>query len=216
MEKRIPPYFYNFDDTHCYQCALRGALEYFNPSRQWTWEELEDLTGKKTDLYTWSFKTCADLPELGYEIVQISDLSTRDFAANPEKTIREFFSEEGAEEQIRMSDLQAEKSFAEKMLKNQSGITIYQRSFTEQDIVSLLNDGYFIIPQINPYKLDDQKGYAGHAILIYTHENGEAIYHDSDSEQEGISKRRPLSKIVEAALDNGKMEGLIAIRPKNS
>ena len=214
MEKRIPPYFHNFDNTHCYQCALRGALEYFHPSRSWTWQELEELMGKKPNLYTWLFKTCADLPELGYEIVVIGDLSTKDFAANPEQAIREFFSEKAAEDQIRMSDLQAEKRFAEKMLQNRTKITEYQRSFTEQDIMSLLDKGYLIIPQVNPYTLDGEEGYAGHAILIYAHENGEAIYHDSDSKEEGMGKRRPLSKIVEAALDNGKMEGLFAIRPK--
>lgn len=215
MQTQTPPFYKNFDGSHCYQCTIRGMLEHFNPAKSWTWDEMDALTGKKPNLYTWLFKTCADLPAMGYEVVVISDLDIPAFAQDARSTIESFYSEEGAAEQIKNTDLAAEQTYAAKMLENAEAVTLRKRSYTENDIRILLEEGYLVMPQINPYKLYDKSGYAGHAVLVYGIDGDNALFHDSGPGTAQQSASRPLTSFVEAALDNGKMEGLIAIRPKD-
>jgi len=216
MSLRTPPFYENFDGTHCYQCSIRGMLEYFQPEKVWTWDEMDVLTGKRPNLYTWLFKSCADLPELGYEMVVITDLDIKAFAENPEQAIRDFYSPEGAADQIANTDLASEQADATRMLQKLGTVTIHHRSYTADDIRDLLAEGYLVMPQINPYKLYDKQGYAGHAILLYDIDGDDAIFHDSGPGTAQAGARRPLAKFVEAAIDNGKMEGLIALRPKQN
>lgn len=212
MSKTIPPFYENFDSSHCFQCCLRGVLEYFNPEKMWTWQELEELTGKRPGLYTWLFKTCSELPDIGYEVVVISDLNISAFAIDPEKEIHKFYSEEGAKNQIKNTALEDEQKYAKAMLSKVDSITLKERSYTVEDIEQLIADGYLIIPTINPYKLYDSSGYSGHAVLLYNVEADQGVYHDSGPHNAQAGRKRPLNKFVEAGLDNGKMEGLIAIR----
>ena len=192
------------------------GLEAFNPGRIWTWPELDEMTGKKPGLWTWMFKVSGELPQHGYEVKFITEIDIVAFAQDAKAYIHTFFSKEGALAQIEHADIEAEQHYAARLAANTQDIHFENRQFTLQDIKNLISDGYMIVPQINPYKLDDEEGYAGHSILIYAIEGEDGIYHDSGLEGAQAAKRRPLAKFVEAALDNGKMEGLLAFRPKTT
>jgi len=220
MENRIPPYYENFDETHCFQCGLRGALEYFNPQKMWTWEELEELSGKKPGMGTWMFKTAADLPGLGYEVVLITDIDLIRLADEKEKYIIEFFGKEGAEFSLQYSDMEFEEANIRKAIANKSSFTFKHRSFTADDIRELLQQGFMVMPTFSSDVLYGNSGPIDHSVLIYAQDGDEVIFHENGGFTDnqypiGPSKRLPIYQFVKAASANGKMEGLIAIRPKS-
>ena len=43
------PFFGNPDDTHCFQAVIRMLLKYQFSELEYSWSELDRLTGKKED-----------------------------------------------------------------------------------------------------------------------------------------------------------------------
>ncbi len=41
------PYYKNPDENNCYQAALKIVLKHFLPLKEFSWEELDQLTAKK-------------------------------------------------------------------------------------------------------------------------------------------------------------------------
>lgn len=54
VNKNIPFYSNTSDDTHCLQACLKMLLKYFYPNEEYSWEELDKLTGKKEGMWTWT------------------------------------------------------------------------------------------------------------------------------------------------------------------
>ncbi len=218
MGQHIPPFHVNHDGSSCWQCSLRSALEHFNPSKAWTWEELNALTGKEPG-GTWSFKTCAELPAMGYEVVVISDLDPARFAAEAEAYVREFYTE-GAEHQVETTNFGLECARAQSMADAvaRGEVRYEKRNFDESDIRSLLAQGYLLVVWVEPFKLDRKIGSAGHFVLVYAVDGDDVIFHDSRKDQSAgprfPSRREPLTHLVASAKDGDNMEGLFAIRPK--
>jgi len=44
--KKIP-FYPNPDNTHCFQAVIKMILKYYFPKEEYSWKELEKLTGKK-------------------------------------------------------------------------------------------------------------------------------------------------------------------------
>ena len=51
MEKEIP-YFKQPDNTHCFQACLKMILKYFFPEKEFTYEELDEISDKPRNLIT--------------------------------------------------------------------------------------------------------------------------------------------------------------------
>lgn len=62
------PFFENTpDETHRVQACYKMLLKYFVPSKEYSWEELEKLTGKDPGMYTWPMTGLIWLTKNGYE-----------------------------------------------------------------------------------------------------------------------------------------------------
>lgn len=218
MPTRTPPFYENFDETHCFQCGLRGALEFFNPAKTWTWEELDELTGKRPGMGTWMFKTAADLPALGYEVVLITDIDLPRLAAEKADYMIEFFGKEGAEYSIQYTDMAFEEANIRKAIANKSAFTFKHRSFTAQDMRELLEQGFMLMPTFSADVLHGNEGPINHSVLVHTLDGDDVLFDDNGGYTDalypsGPNRRAPIATFVKAASSNGKMEGLIAIRP---
>ncbi len=74
------PLFANPDHTHCFQASLRMVLKYYMPDRDYTWNELDNLTGKKEGLWTWPLFAMIQLKARGFDVIDIEDFDYNKFS----------------------------------------------------------------------------------------------------------------------------------------
>ncbi|MBI1308902.1 MAG: hypothetical protein GC129_03445 [Proteobacteria bacterium] len=221
MPNRIPPYFHNFDDTHCLQCSLRSALEYFNPKKKWTWAALDKLSGK-TPHGTWHMTFLAALSKKGYETVCIENFEPHKFIANPKSYLKVGSTPESYEYLLRTTNIPQEVQASQALLKaeKEGRAELHYRNSTAKDIKDYLKKGYLIIHWVNGRALNRREGYGGHFILVYDMFDAKTVTaHDNGGLYQGQPTGKAEFKIdinflVKCATSGKKTGGFYAIRPK--
>jgi hypothetical protein len=225
MEKRIPPYFHNFDDSHCLQCSLRSILEYFNPDKTWSWEELEELSRKREGASTWHMGFLANLGKLGYEVVCIENFNLEQFVANPSEYMKLNRTQESYEWVMRTMDFDAEVESSKLLLKAQDEgqAELHYRNHTIEDIKHYLSKGYLLCYWVDGRKLQSREGYSGHFITLYGLEDNDHVRaHDSGGLYKKVQPigraemKVSLEELMSCSYAGTKTGGLYALRPKNS
>lgn len=169
------PYFANLPDgTHCYQAALKMVLFHFS-DKEWSFEELDRLSGKLPGRWTWPTQSFLWLLDHGYEVRLVELFSYEKFATEGEKYLIQELGEEVAREQEANSDLSREQTLAAQFAKK---ATLEKRIPSWEDLKSFMKDGYLIICNINSCKLFDREGYAGHFVVPVRLEKDHLILHD--------------------------------------
>ncbi len=170
------PFFSNTpDDTHCFQAVLRMILKYFYPNEEYSWDELDKISAKVKDLWTWPTASLIWLQEKGLEEKVISPFDYTSFIEKGGDFLIEKYGEEVGKAQIQHSVISQEQILAEKLLQK---VSISKQIPMHSDIYELLEDGYVVTCNINSLKLNNREGYIGHFIIIKGISNGKLIIHD--------------------------------------
>lgn len=196
-----PPFYYNFDNTHCVQCVLRGILESFEPVKTLTWEDLDTLTGKEPGKWTWPYRGQINLAKRGYEIVAISPEDDNDYLKDGVyETLVKMLGVDAANRQREMADLdQVKRDIQEFMeLKQQENLVTFVRSPNLHDYKDYLAQGFLISSSLNARVLDGRDGYASHAVLVYGIDDEYVYLHDSNWEN-GAQKAVPQALFQQAS-----------------
>lgn len=172
------PFFANLPDgTHCYQAALKMVLAYFE-KREFSFAELDRLTGKLEGKWTWPTASLIWLMETGFEIKLIEKFDYVDFADRGKDYLIEKCGQEVADAQALNSDLTREQKLAQDLLfKTKKQILDYRIPRLE-DLEKLLNEDYLIICNINANCLYNQAGYSGHFVLPIAVQPQNIVLHD--------------------------------------
>lgn len=156
------PFFANLaDGTHCYQAALKMALMALS-GHEYSFEELDELTGKKLGQWTWPTQSLLWLMENGYEITLIEEFSYEDFGKMGKKYLEKKWGREVADAQEANSDLSWEQKLASKLAKK---ISVDYRIPNWDDLKNLFKEGSFLICNVNSQLLHKKSGYSGHFIV---------------------------------------------------
>ena len=195
---KIPPFYENFDNTHCYQCTLRGILEYFEPDQVWAWGEWDTFTNKLPDKWTWPQRGAINMMKRGYQFTSITDADlNRYLEIGVYEALAERLGKEAADKQRQMADLEQVKEDIKEYLHMPQREHIFRVPIID-DIANLLNENYLINSSLNAKILDNQNGYAAHSVLIYDLDNQYVYFHDSNLP--GTPERKvPISKFIEAS-----------------
>lgn len=170
------PFFANSqDNTHCFQAALAMILKAFWPEREFTWEELDEISGKKGDLWTWAFVAGVWMQRQGFEVVNIDPFDNQRFIDEGEGYLNEVFGKEVAKIQITHSDIPSEQRYAAEFIR---AVKVDQRIPTIDDIRRLLDEGYLITCNVNSKALAGKEGYSGHAIVPLALDDHSITFHD--------------------------------------
>lgn len=159
----VPLYSNTPDNTHCFQAALRMVLKYFQPEREFTWEELDKISGKKKGMWTWPAAAELWIRDQGYKIIDLGIFDNEEFSKRPQAYLLEFFGEKAGREQIEHADIKKEAELAKQLYE--AGIEKKEIP-TLTTIRELLKKGYLIICLVNSRVLRNRKGYAGHSVVI--------------------------------------------------
>ena len=159
----VPFYSNTSDDTHCVQASLRMLLKYFEPEKDFTWEELETITAKVEGMSTWKSAMWIWLKEHDYDLHIIESFDARRFIAEGNAYLIDEFGEETATWQIKMSDIPQERRLYKELLEK---VPLDNREPLVKDIKTYIDNGYLVCASINSRKLAHQDGYVGHSVVV--------------------------------------------------
>jgi len=224
--QNIPPYYHNFDGTHCLQSCLRSVFEFFQPNKKWTWAQLEKLTNMRPKSPTWPMGFLSKLNKHGYEAVVIEKFDYKQFAVTPKNYLDHYFSKEQLVYVYKGLDIEQEVKASQAMIKAEDAghIQLLKRNSTAADIKKYLNEGYLIIHWVNSRALMQREGNVGHFVLLYDMFDEKTVtLHDSGGVRGLPPKGQPvgmaewkvnIQHLLKSATDDGKTGGFYAIRPK--
>jgi hypothetical protein len=182
MTEKIPPFYENFDKTHCTQCAMRGVVEHFEPNEIWSWEEWDRFTNKEPGKWTWPYRAMVNMTRRGYEAVYIDAGNTQEYLDNGiyEMLVRDL-GVEAANAQRDHADLdQVRIDMIDYIKVRDAGmLREFVRMPTIDDVRNLLDEGFLLLSSLNPYRLYDREGYSGHTVLVYKVDEKLVYFHNS-------------------------------------
>jgi len=162
ITQNVPFYGNTPDNTHCFQASLRMVLEYFQPEKVWTWEELEKLTNKKPDMWTWPMVGLMNVQKFGYEVIAVDNFDYQQFVDKGLQYIEDSFGKDVAQMQDKHTDIHQAVDESKAYISSNIHIT---RPATLDDIRHYLNNGYLVMADVNLKKLNGEPGIDNHMLV---------------------------------------------------
>lgn len=175
MNTNIPFFSNTPDNTHCFQATVKMLAKYYWPKEEYNWEQLDRLTAKAKDLWTWPMAGVLWLQSKGLEIIDIELFDYTRFVDEKENYLLSFFGEEAGNEQIKHSNIDQELGYAQEFQKR---INIQNRIPDKRDIIRLLQNNYLLICCVNQMALNEKFGYSGHFVVIKGYNDTGLFMHD--------------------------------------
>jgi len=175
MKYNVPFYPNTPDDTHCYQAALRSVLQYFLPEKEYTWQELEEMTAKKEGLWTWPTQGLISLHKLGFEVKDIGLFDIEEFVKDGGEYLEKEYGKDVANEQIKHSDIPQEQELYREFLQYNVD---EKRLPSLEDIKKMVEEGYLVICNVNAKVLNGKNGYVGHFVVVTGFDDDSFYLHD--------------------------------------
>ena len=170
------PFFPNtVDDTHCWQASLKMVLKYFQKDKEYSWEELDKITSKKKDLWTWPTAGMLWLAKDGFDIKIIEAFNYQRLSEEGKDYIYSEFGEEVGKAQEEHAEIAQGVDLAKQLISK----SLWTNEIPElKDIRDLLKKGYLIICNVNTAKINKEDGYVGHFVVLKGFDDNNLIFHD--------------------------------------
>lgn len=165
----------NPDETHCFQAVMKMIAEFYWPEKEYSWDELDQITGKEKDLWTWPNLGYVWLQQKGLQIIVEELFDHQSFIEKGGKYLIDFAGKVAGEESIKHSNIPLEIERAKQAV---SLLTIRKLLPNLQSLREYLEKGYLIICNVNANRLNNKTGYVGHFVLIVGFEGDDLILHD--------------------------------------
>ncbi len=166
----IPP-----DYTYCFQAIFKMGLKYFKPQDEFSWDELDAITGKEPGMWTWPMAGMLWLYHHGFDVRVIEAFDYRRVAAEGADYLYQIYGDVIAKEQLAHCNIVLEQQRAAELVNS---ISVDSRTPSTGDITSLIDDGYLVSVQLNSRKLNNLPGYTGHFLLITGYTSTQLIVND--------------------------------------
>lgn len=179
LQLRVPFYKNVPDKTwpeggRCTQAAYRSILKYFLPDQDFSWEDLDEITGHKPEAATWGSAGLLWLAHHGFEVEHIALFDYQRFIEKG-ATYLQTFGPEVADYQIKHSDLPAEIQRARELIE---AVKLSKAEPTIAQIEQALQDGFLVRCLINSFTLNNRPGYEGHSVVVTGFTTDGIVVHD--------------------------------------
>lgn len=172
---KVPFYSNTPNDTHCFQASLRSVLKYFEPSRDFTWDELDRITNKPKDMWTWPMAGLSWLAEHGYSVIDIEPFDYGRFINEGREYMETLWGKDVVIEQAKHSDISLAQTDSKKFVET---VTVQNKIPSQTDIQEFLNQGCLVICMLNASKLNQKRDFVGHSVLVIGHDQNGFTIHD--------------------------------------
>jgi len=137
-------------------------------TREWA----EDLTGYVPGRDTWQFAALLGLANLGYKVVDHEAFDPDEFVTDITSTIRKQVGDDAvADKIIAETDLEAEAARVAEGLAHPN-VEFINGIPTFDDVRSAVNQGAFVISNVNSRILAGEDGHRGHFVVVEAIESG--------------------------------------------
>ena len=155
---------------------MRMVLKHFLPEREFSWEELDEMSAKIAGKSTWPEQMLINLNHLGFDVAVVEGFDAKAFVAEGAAYLRRAFGQKTANWQIKNSDISQEQRIYQEFFKE--GIPLDNRRPKLSEIQSRLDQGYLVVCVINAKRLARQPGYSAHFVVIYKVGDDSVEFHD--------------------------------------
>jgi hypothetical protein len=170
------PFFPNTGDgTHCFQAALKMALAHLLPEREFSYEFLDEMSGKKPGKWTWPTAAMLWLIEEGFEIGLVEEFDYREFVNDGGEYLLRRYGREVGEAQIKNSDIEYEREIAKRFIDI---APIEYRIPNFDDLKKAFSENSVSIIYLNAQALLGISGYSGHFIVVCDVDEKNVRLHD--------------------------------------
>lgn len=172
--KDVPFYANTDNNMRCMLACYRSILKYFT-DREYSWDELDELTGFRENKAAWTIEALVKLHKQGFEIKLIEPFDYRRYLAEGESYLPEVLTPTQAEWQLQHSNIREMKQFIPEFLEQ---IDYTCSMPTLADIDALLENGFLVTVVLDSRTLNDEQGYVAHMVLIYDRDGDVYMVHD--------------------------------------
>ncbi|MDB5161208.1 MAG: hypothetical protein JWO96_588 [Candidatus Saccharibacteria bacterium] len=151
------------------------VLKHFEPSKDYSWDDLDEITHKPRDLWTWPMAGLTWLATNGYTVINVESFDYAKFMAEGSVYMQELWGREVVAEQVKHSDIPMAQSDVPAFLEN---VNIQNDIPNIHQIRSYLRDGYLVICNVNARKLNMKPGFVGHSVLVIGEDEDNLLIHD--------------------------------------
>lgn len=211
MDYDVPFFPNTSDDSHCVQASYKMILNYFQPDKDYSFDELDSVTGKLPHGGTWAALGHMWLASNGYDVQYWTLIDWQRFVASGYDYLLERFGKEVADWQLKHGDIELERQRAKEALIKVPPIKQEPRIET---IIDFLDKSYLVKCNVNSSKLNSKDGYSGHLVVVKGYTEDSLIIHDPGLPP--LQDRHVLFRDFEMAwaYPNGSAKELTAIKLK--
>ncbi len=172
--KRVPFYANHEDNMHCMLAVYRSLFDHFL-HRRMSWEELEAFTGYRSGKAAWTLKSLVQFANMDIDIRMVEPFDYSQFSTRGEAYLSEVWPKEKLEWQLKNSNI---LEITPQIPEFLSKIAYENRAATLEDIDAMLAEGRLVFVTINSKVLNDEEGYADHALLVFDRTDDGYVAHD--------------------------------------
>jgi len=176
----IPPFVESPDSFRCGQSVVLMILKHFIPEREWSFEDADKICGYVEEKWTWSEAAAVSLAEIGFEVQCITDFDIEAFLKSPENYFVKKYGPENGIEMLTLADMKSTVEYFNRYLSNPNILTI-KRSWTVQDAIALLNEGYLLMTWVDSDVLSSLNlNGSGHFVTVFHYDENlqRIIFHN--------------------------------------
>ena len=193
MKLPFPFYSNDGDGNQCFQACIRSVLNYYElPDK--SLDELDALSGREPNGWTWSTQVVHALDELGvkntlYTAGEISEgLDVKNY-------LEELFGEH-AEKYIKLTNIESVQTSTQWVISNER---YEKRTVSKEEIREWLDEKQPVIALLDWNKVTDREGgYQGHAVVITGYDENHFFVHHNGPRNAQAHLPIPYEKFFEA------------------
>jgi len=205
----VPFYENKGDGNQCLQITMKSVLKYFL-DKDFSLQELDEFTGRKNCLWTWTSQVVTVLHDLGLKVKYYSKSDLEPFLQG-EPFIRKHFGKD-SEKILKFTDLPVVLESIHKLLK----YNIFEkRKLSFDEIESHIEKGHIPLMLIDHNKIVGKEGfYQGHSVVVTGFDDQNVFYHESGPTNPEANKKVLKSVFINAWNANGTDNDIIVVYGK--
>ncbi|MBD3354415.1 hypothetical protein GF361_00340 [Candidatus Woesearchaeota archaeon] len=204
----IPFYKNDKDGNQCMQVAMKIVLKHFL-DKDYSLEELDKLTKRKKEKWTWTSQVVSVLYDLGLDVRYYSSVDLKDMLEG-EGYVRKTMGKE-ADRILKFMDVPVVLDSIKKLLE----YDIFEKKKLKfKEIEDLIEKGAVPMMLIDYSKLSGKKGYNGHFVVVTGFDSSNTYYHESGPKDPEANKKINKKKFIDAWNSKGTDNDVVIVFSK--
>jgi len=175
VSKEIPFYSNTPENVRCVQACLRMILKHLL-DREFSWQELDDLTQSGPDEVTSPAAALVGMTKLGLQATLVADFDHLRFSEEGIDYVRHTHGDEVANWQLANGNVEKSRALSRDLF---SSSVLYEHRTPKLEYVNqLLEQGYGVFCGVNSRIINNKEGYSGHSVVMLGLDDTTVKIHD--------------------------------------